>query len=249
MTIDTSKFFRMLFDRTRSAAMLILNEDGIILKINSAFTYTLGYHDSDLINRNFKMLFTAADRVLQLPEKELERVKAQGFSHDNNFLLHKNGMPIWVTGESICIQEEGSSYYIKLVQEIHQQKLLEKFLQESNAMVNTIFESITCKALVVVDQQLKVRRVNPAFFQIFELPELELEGTGIGHIRHPFWQNEGLQTQVKAAFSSDEPLTHEDGQLVIGASRYTMHIRCIDSFSLEKRILMVIDRTSRPDHG
>lgn len=102
MAIDTSSFFKGLFDNSRGLAMLIMDEDGIIIRVNSTFTDTFGYKEADVINKNFKILFIASDRIKQLPENEIVRVKAKGYASNNNYILHQSGKQIWVNGVTLA---------------------------------------------------------------------------------------------------------------------------------------------------
>src|SRR5690606_27795705 len=74
------------------------------------------------------LLFIKDDKLKQLPENEMEEAINTGSANDENYLLKGDGLPIWVNGESILIEESGKQYIIKIIQDIHTQKLLEEEL-------------------------------------------------------------------------------------------------------------------------
>ncbi|HYC27282.1 MAG TPA: PAS domain-containing protein, partial [Chitinophagaceae bacterium] len=140
---DRPDLFASLFKNGKVNCILILDEHGRILHANEAFKTTFGFSDADIAGKHFRMLFTEQDQRALRPEMELSLVKKQGFSTDQNYTMHKNGQPIWVSGESVWVEnsEEGNCI-VKLIQNIHAQKLQEKFLKETNEFSHTIFGTI-----------------------------------------------------------------------------------------------------------
>src|SRR5689334_7296184 len=114
-----------------------------MLHINEAFRVTFGYSEFDVIGKHFRMLFTDEDQRALRPEMELSMVKKQGFSSDHNYCMHRSGQAIWVSGESVWVESiEHGNCIVKVIQNIHAQKLQEKFLKETNEFSHTIFETI-----------------------------------------------------------------------------------------------------------
>src|SRR3954447_24100115 len=106
--MDTSIFFDFFFNHAKQNAVIVMDPKGIILKVNKAFTDGFGYTNDDITDKNFRLLFIEEDRTLKRPEMELQTVKNEGSTEDENYVLHKDGIPIWATGESIwiCAGEE-----------------------------------------------------------------------------------------------------------------------------------------------
>src|SRR2546423_8822968 len=168
--MDTSEFFNSFYKNARENSVIIMNTEGFILKVNDAFTDAFGYNNNDLSEKNFSLLFTEEDKKAGKPIVELQRIKSKGVASDDNYLLHKDGSPIWTSGESVfvCTSKE-ENYIIKVVQNIHAQKQLEGFLTESNQFIESIFESIRDAALVVLDSLMKIIKVNSTFIKMFEI--------------------------------------------------------------------------------
>ena len=224
--------------------MLIMNEAGIILQVNRAFTTTFGYENSDLVGKNFSVLFIEEDRAKQAPESELIRVREQGSSLDTNFVLNKNGVATWASGESLLVKTgEGEHCVVKMIHEIHAQKLLEKFLMEANEFINTIFDSVNASALLVIDVRLKIIRMNTHFFKMFNLPEQPIEGHRLADINHPLWTDSGLQQKIRelmvqGAFERGVVFDFTVGE----KQKYRIRGKLINGIvGIDKRILLVID--------
>jgi len=154
-----------------------MDEHGRILHINEAFKTAFGFTEEDVIGKHVRMLFTEQDQKALRPELELVLVKKQGFSTDQNYSMHKNGQPIWVSGESVWVESsEYGNCIVKVIQNIHAQKLQEKFLKETNEFSHTIFESIE-DALLVVNTDRIILKANAALYRLFDVQPSTLEGT------------------------------------------------------------------------
>lgn len=194
-----------LFDHGKINCVIIMDEHGRMLHVNEAFKNAFGYAEQDLIGRHMRMLFTEQDRQALRPELELVLVKKQGFSTDQNYSMHKNGQPIWVSGESVWVgnKEEGNCI-VKVIQNIHAQKLQEKFLKETNEFLPTIFKSIE-DALLVINMDQIILRANAAFYRMFDLEPSTLEGASLST----------LEEKLQNALQIEDKLNrlHESGTL------------------------------------
>jgi len=117
--MNTSLFFDSFFNTAKQNAIMILDEHGIVLKVNKAFTDAFGYLNEDITEQNFRLTFIDKDRKMNKPEMELQTVKSRGSAEDENYILHNDGTPIWTTGESILVNAENTIYIMKVIQNIH----------------------------------------------------------------------------------------------------------------------------------
>lgn len=173
-----------------------MDEEGTILKINKAFTKHFGYDPDDLTGKNFSILFTEKDKEIKKPEREIQEVITQGASNDENYLVHKDGNKIWVSGESVLAEHDGKTYLLKIVHNIHAQKQLERFLLQSHEFIETVFESVKESALIILDSHLRVVKVNTAFKDLFQLEKPPAEGCRLTEIDHPFWQRSDVKQET-----------------------------------------------------
>jgi len=204
--MDTSTFFDFFFDRAQQNAVLILDANGNILKANTAFTEAFGYCNEEIIERNFRLLFIEEDRKLKRPEMELETVKNEGSMEDENYVLHKDGIPIWSTGESILMTADEDTYIMKVIHNIHAQKQLERFLIESNEFIESIFDSIRDAALIILDSMMRVIKVNAAFSKFFDIKDQIKEGSRLWDVDHPFLKSDDTRKEIRKMIVTNEAI-------------------------------------------
>jgi PAS domain S-box-containing protein len=185
-----------LFNNARYNGILILDTQGIIQKINHAFHIRFGYTAAELDGKNFSVLFTEKDREKNKPEMEIQKAITEGSANDENYLVHKDGNKIWVTGESVFIDNNNENYIVKVVHNIHAQKQLERFLMQSHEFIDTVFDSIKESALMILDSRIRIVKVNAAFLELFELKQPPAEGSRLVELDHPFWQRTDVKQEA-----------------------------------------------------
>lgn len=160
-------YFDALFQNTKQNNVLLMDNEGIITEINTAFTEAFGYTDAEIIGKHLKILFTEEDQVKGVPEKELKTVLTTGQSNDNNYMVHQNKSITWVSGESLLVKNDnGEVSILKIIQNIHDQKTYENLLQESNEFNESILRSIE-DIVIVLDSKMGLLKVNKAFKNLF----------------------------------------------------------------------------------
>ena len=132
-TYSTFDYFESLYKNTKENTVILINPDGIIAAVNSAFTECFGYNEDDIVGKYSGMLFTEEDQRKGCPEKEIRQTLQRGQSNDNNFLVDKYGEKIWVSGESVLVTNDvGEKMILKIVQNINKQKTSENSVLELN---------------------------------------------------------------------------------------------------------------------
>lgn len=227
--------------------IIIMDEHGRILHINDAFKNAFGFNEEDLIGRHIRILFTEQDRQALRPEMELSLVKKQGFSSDQNYTMHKNGQSIWVSGESVWVEsKEHGNCIVKVIQNIHSQKLQEKFLKETNEFSHTIFESIE-DALLVVNMDMIILKANAALYRMFGLQASTLEGTHLPALDEQL--NMGLRMNDKLKkLEYDGSFSDELQWSIPGGNHRTLRLNgrfLAQDAEQEKRILLLFHDISQ----
>lgn len=195
--MNTSGFFETLFKNARFNGILIMDVNGIILNMNEAFHLRFGYLIEDLVGQNFSLLFTEKDNATNKPKLELQSVLTEGSGNDENYLVHKDGSKIWVTGESILIENtKDEKYIVKIVHNIHAQKQLERFLLESHEFLDTVFDSIEESALLLLDSRLRIIKVNKAFLKMFDQKQPVAAGSRLSELDNAFWQRADVKQET-----------------------------------------------------
>jgi PAS domain S-box-containing protein len=195
--LNTAGFFETFFNNARYNGIIIMDTSGIIISINEAFHLRFGYEIKDLAGKNFSILFTEQDKETKKPERELQNVLTEGSGNDENYLIHKDGSKVWVTGESVYIENtKEEAYVVKIVHNIHAQKQLERFLLESHEFIDTVFDSVDDSALLMLDSRLRVIKTNKAFVEMFELDKPVAQGNRLSELDNPFWQRPDVKQET-----------------------------------------------------
>jgi PAS domain S-box-containing protein len=174
-------YFEGLFTRLKQNSVILMDTDGFILDINTAFTGAYGYTRDELVGKNFSILFTEENKMKDLPRRELNITLTQGSSSDNNYLVNNEKKLIWVAGESVLLNDQqGTPYILKIIHNIQIQKESEASIMRLNDLNESILSSID-DIVLVLNEQLNIERANSAFFKLFNnkkdvietLPRLE----------------------------------------------------------------------------
>jgi len=246
--LKTTAFFDSLCKNAKHNTIIVMDTTGIILEVNDAFLYSFGYSRADVLQKNFSMLFTDEDKKIKRPELEIQKTNAEGSGNDDNFLVQKSGKTVWVNGESVLVtDEENASFIVKIIHNISAQKQLERFLLQSNDFIEEILESITDRALVIIDASMKVIKVNSAFLNMFDLTKPPAEDSRISGVGHHFWASPPVKDMLRDILVKDEAvqelpmryLTREGETKQVTVTSKFLHTRDAD-----KRVLLSIKPVS-----
>lgn len=240
--LNGEDYFKALYHHSRTNGVVLMDKDGIIQEVNDAFTEAYGYQNDDLKSKHFRLLYTKEDQTLLRPEIEINTTLREGSSSDENYLVRKDGTPLWVTGESILVKAESELGILKVIHNIHAQKQLERYLLGSNEMLDHLFNSTT-SGLLLLDGRLRTVKANAAFLKIFGRSEPIAEGSKLQEIGHPFWDDIEVKTDIRDVFTKGIKLKKE---YIIGNDKNDFHKIEITSKMLsdhgepEARLLVVI---------
>lgn len=244
----TSTFFKSFFENARTNAILIMDYEGNIREMNNAFKKTFGYTDEDLVGKHFSMLFTEHDRSMNIPQREIQNTIRDGAADDNNYLVIKDGSRVWVTGESVVVKDDDEvCCIIKVIHNIQAQKLLERFLSESNVVLDGIFDTITNTALAVVDGRMEIVRVNDEFLRLFDLDRQSIVGKRLTDLKQLFAIDSDMRQRFRDMVVRNESLKGVEFALkkLSGEEiKVNIYSKLVEAEHTEKRILLVINNLS-----
>ncbi len=192
----THELFHEVFNNAKANGIIIMDEKGIIQQVNGAFTTAFGYTTEDLKSKHTRTLFLEKDQLTLLPEIELNQTHREGATSDENYLVHKDGTPIWITGESILVKINDSTRIVKIIHNIHAQKQLERYLLSSTELLESLFESVQ-SGLIILDSSLKIVKTNEPFYRLFHLAEPFPKGAKLQQMNHPFWSGEEIKYDLR----------------------------------------------------
>ncbi len=167
MQHNSSDYHQALFENPKKNSVLLLDREGIIQEANRAFLLSFGYDSEDIIGQHLSILFSEADQQADMPSREVRTVLDEGQSFDNNYLVNKNGVLTWVSGESVLLRnEKGEKYILKIIQNIHTQKESETSIKRLNNFNENILGAIE-DAVLVLNRHFQVLKANSAANRLF----------------------------------------------------------------------------------
>ena len=204
LTPDLSSFnyFETLFHNTVQNTVLLMDKEGTIIAVNQAFTNCFGYEPEDIVGKNIAILFTDEDQKKGVPEKELNAVLSKGQGADNNYLVSKDKTITWVSGECVLVKnDEGMISILKIIQNIHQQKISEISLQRLNEFNENILGSIE-DVVIVLDENMNVIKANRAFSKIFKYNKQDAQTMNFADLIRPYDVFDEVKNNIQNAISS-----------------------------------------------
>jgi PAS domain S-box-containing protein len=205
--MNTSQFFSDYYHNVEVNSIMILDSDGNIVDVNRSFTQNFGYRNEEIKGKHFRILFSEKDSEAGKPQQELKTVFSRGQCYDENYIVDKRGHAIWCTGESVLVSgEDGKKFIVKDIINLQSRKQLRLFLQQTDELLERIFDSSKEVPMIVLDASLKVQKVNDAFLRLFDLSDAPPKNCRLADISHPFWKNGNLKAELSKILVSNEPL-------------------------------------------
>ena len=244
--MNTSGFFNYYYHNAKVNSIIILNTSGDILDVNHAFTLHFGYQLNDVKGKNFRILYTEADLALKMPENELKTVISTGQSHDENYVIDKNGKAIWCTGEALLVEgEDGEKYIVKDVINLQSRRQLQLFLKDTEELLQHIFDNSKEIPMIIVDSSLKVHQVNDAFLNEFEIQSKPAAGSRLFNLNHPFFKDPGFKDEVSKIMVSNVPFKNREFTLESKTGEkksIKLNSKIIDGHStMGKKLFLIIE--------
>lgn len=200
-------YFDALFTHGKQNAVLIMGADGVIKSISPAFTLSFGYAPKDIVGKHMTMLYTAEDRSKAVPENELRTVLRDGRSSDNNYLVNSDRSVTWVAGESVRVKNDAGEYSIlKVIVNIHRQKVSENELRELHQLNEDILGSIE-DVVIALDERFHIVKTNKAFDKLFKKDDTEFVKFDITEFAKSFDINNQLPAVVQNAVKMKKGFT------------------------------------------
>jgi PAS domain S-box-containing protein len=244
--MNTIRFFEHYYKNAKVNSIIILDTEGYIVDINQAFTNNFGYKPVEIVGRHFKLLFNDKDNALNKPALELETVLSTGQSQDENYIVNHVGKAIWCTGESILVSnEDGEKFIVKDIVNLQSKRQLQLFLKETEELLEHIFESSKDIPMIIVDSSLKVRQVNEAFLDAFEIHPKPPLGSRLLDLNHPFFKDPTFKDEVSKVVVSNQPFKNKEFSFQTSSGQkkaFKINSKIIDGHStLGKKIFLILE--------
>ena len=232
---DQTDIFNTIFDHASVNSFLILDKDGNINDVNKSFTKNFGYELKDVEGKNFEILFRDKDRANGMPRKEIRTVLDFGRANDMNYLVKKDNVEVWVSGESILVKNEKNEIsIIKIIQDIQSQKESEISLKRIRSYGEIILKTID-DAVLIIDESLNIIKSNQSFDKLFQLNLRNNIPENFGFLIKPFDEHNELKSEIEKAFT--EKKTFRNSNLKIKNQQEEMRLFDVSSALIEEELV------------
>jgi PAS domain S-box-containing protein len=205
--MDKHNFFEAYFNNAQVNSIIILDSNGIILEVNPAFTNNFGYVTEELKGKNFRELFNSTGKEKNIPEQELEIALKTGQANDESFLIDKNGNEVWCSGEAVRVPGvQGEQYIVKDIINLQARKQVNLFLNDTEELLERIFEASKDIPMMILDGSMKIQKVNTAFLDFFEISKPPKTYNGLSSLNHPFWVRPEVRSEISNVVVKNKPM-------------------------------------------
>lgn len=130
---------RLMVEASTEHAILMVSPDGMIQSWNSGAERILGLSAEEAVGLHVSHLFTAEDREIGVPVRELEEARTSGRSEDDRWHMRNDGTRFWVTGVVTPLWNPDGTLrgYTKIMRDRTTQRLAEeqtRFLASHDAL-------------------------------------------------------------------------------------------------------------------
>src|SRR5579859_1242511 len=116
-------------------AMFTLGPDGILQSWNAGVERLLGYSEQEWIGQHARIIFTPAEKAMEVCESEMRKAAENGSATDIRWHRRKDGSEFFANGFMNVIRDDSGALigYVKILSDETARKQLQDSLTESNA--------------------------------------------------------------------------------------------------------------------
>jgi PAS domain S-box-containing protein len=116
-------------------AMFTLDPDGILQSWNAGVERLLGYSEEEWIGQPASIIFTPAEKAMEVCEAEMRKAQDSGSAADIRWHRRKDGTEFFANGFMNAIRDDAGALlgYVKIMSDETARKQLQDSLSESNA--------------------------------------------------------------------------------------------------------------------
>jgi PAS domain S-box-containing protein len=156
-------------------AIIFLDTQGRITDWNVGAAHTFGFHEEEVLEQPFDLLFTPEDRAAGVPQQELAKVREQGFAEDERWHIRKDGSRFYASGMTRPIHgpTDALQGYIKIARDTTMRLQAEKELHASQEQLrrshDTFYRLIQNNpfGVYVVDADFRLQEVSQGAQKVF----------------------------------------------------------------------------------
>lgn len=174
--IESEKRFRVMFELS-PAGIILIDEHGKVIEVNSAFCAALGYSPAEIIGNDIR-LFTKPENEDEIEKHISEILSGKTIIHEVENIKKDGSVIIAALYETIITLPDGSTGILTVSNDITEQKRSQERMLTLSRALESIVECVS-----ITDFQNKILFVNKAFCKCYGYTEEEIIGKNIGITR------------------------------------------------------------------
>ena len=166
--------YRAIVESATEYAIFTLDNQWRVTSWNSGAQHLLGYPESEIVGQSMDQIFVEEDRRLGAPDNDRRDVLTAGRTKNERWYQRKDGSRFYGIGIMVAQHDsEGRLVgFLKILQDITERKKIEETLQQSEAQLKTIVESLS-EGLIVADLDGQLVHWNRAALEMHGYTSLE----------------------------------------------------------------------------
>ncbi len=153
---NTIDHFNSILAEIEDYAILLLDEKGNVKDWNKGAEKLKGYKAEEIIDKNFRLFYTAEDQQKKLPEELLKKALETGKASDEGWRLRKDGSCFWGSILITALHDEKNKLkgFLKITRDLSERKALEEKLRQANDELEQRVQDRTAK-LIASEKQFR----------------------------------------------------------------------------------------------
>jgi PAS domain S-box-containing protein len=107
---QSEEISRLMIESATDFAIFKVGPDGAVDYWNIGAERVFGFRESEIVGKNFDILFTPEDREKAVPQKELETARREGRAENERWHLRKDGTRFFASGVINPLKGDGAGF-------------------------------------------------------------------------------------------------------------------------------------------
>ena len=153
ITASRPEEFALLVDAVQDYAIFFLSPVGVIRSWNQGALRLLGYHEGEIVGKNFSTFYGPEDLAARKPQRELEIAASEGRVEDEGWRIRKDGGRFWANTIITVLRNDDGSVrgFAKVTRDVTTRKFAEEELRQSTEIFQLLVSSVRDYAIFMLD--------------------------------------------------------------------------------------------------
>ncbi len=185
--IESEEQYHRMIDEVQDYAILMLDENGIIINWNKGVEKIKGYQSHEIIGKRFSVFYRKEDLDINLPDRLLKEARENGRALHEGWRVRKDGSLFWggITITALHNNANEVIGYTKVTRDLTERKNTEEYLSaqaaellRKNAALNAQKEFVelildsSVDLIAVFDKELRYVSLNKQAIEVYKRNDL-----------------------------------------------------------------------------